>query len=1310
MSPDVGAGGAHELDALPNSQVKHNNFDPRSIMRPRHWKLPSQHPEAVKAVAVTGNGKYIFSGCKDDKVRIFEKSSGKVFQVFGDHTNDVCCLAVAEKPINGSSINSNLMGAEEHYYLASGGWDRTIHFYVGHITTFNGTPEWTTQHHHVLSEHTGCVMSMDFSVILGVLVSGSRDKTVRVWSIASGTLMQTIEGKRLSTVPEPPDAHTGEVTTVAVSHDGQFAVSSSDDRVILLWKVLQTSGGVRLEYQKAMRGHTLKVRSIDISSTAKYIVSGSNDLTVRLWDVNSGREVKCLREHTGIVTSVLFSRFDDFIVTGSDDRWVVVWDLASMTVLRKFSGHNLIVTSVAMDRECSFILSASNDMQICVWDLTSSVTLKSFFPKPTQTVYAMELFPDSQRVVVCSSFSLIQMYQAKNRALLYEIRGESQARSVCCSPNSTEFATGHEDGCARIWSLEGKLLHTIDITNEFVTSARYLGPDTILFAYSDVVTCFRLMRRSADALSHEHIDVEHSRHGELVRSIAVSPTNEFAASCGLDDCVIIWNARNMRVVSKLPHSKEILSVSFSAEGAFIASGGKDNYLRIFARNFKEVADEKEPNKRKIMYLMDYSLDVVFQQDCFSDILQVAFVGKSALVVFTNDSHLRIFSIGHTTEKEETWRLGRQAYLLHFPQPPTEKFKGFSITPGGECIAISWGRSLFVDSADDLIGCVFNSHSIPSHVLVNFIKHILRPDSTIKEKAEVDQCKDLVTVNRWSFFFHKEAYFAELANDMSSEDIFYEGLKHLFSTHLPVNPIRFGILLYLALTTRSILNIRSVLEQLLFSMDAHNKFAQHALSDVRWVLSNSDKDIEMCGALIKIGELYPSVLSEFLNQAPLLLADDSVNEGFGNQVVFPGNDLYVMGTATAAPTGCWRELFAQQPLQFLRALFNPSRWGELEDRWYELFSTSPAGKGKLVDSSTGQQFFQPDTSDDDTSMNSVLSAISFDSKMKRTDSMVIPFPFLSSSRELYRRQFERSRLFKLIGQMNVSENLQLLNVNSSFVDGLIKTSNAEFFDNTIVRAILQYRWSRFGKAGQIREVSYFLFGLAAMIVLSLTLEEGIPFYTIRDTAPSSPKEIVIVASFAIFTIFALTDAYGEMRQVFRLSRQLSLYVSDVWNLFDVSDAICSLIFVGLFLAQLGAATPLLAVVVYLRWIRVLKQLQPFGSTGPLVRMILAIFWDIRWFLFTLSVALIAATHSIYLLRTNEDCDDLTVPCRFSDPAESFFTLFNTILFASYEIDEIVAGEYRLLVQFVFFFSMLTIPIVFLNLLIGKFVMSRRFGFG
>ena len=121
------------------------------------------------------------------------------------------------------------------------------------------------------------VLSVSFSPDGSTLASGSWDNTVRLWAVATGEAIATLEG------------HTSWVHSVSFSPDGATLASGSEDGTVRLWAVATGEAIATLE------GHTHRVLSVSFSPDGATLASGSGDGTVQLWDVaewtNSGTAV-----------------------------------------------------------------------------------------------------------------------------------------------------------------------------------------------------------------------------------------------------------------------------------------------------------------------------------------------------------------------------------------------------------------------------------------------------------------------------------------------------------------------------------------------------------------------------------------------------------------------------------------------------------------------------------------------------------------------------------------------------------------------------------------------------------------------------------------------------------------------------------------------------------------------------------------------------------------------------------------------------------------------------------------------------------
>jgi WD40 repeat protein len=97
--------------------------------------------------------------------------------------------------------------------------------------------------------------------------------------------------------------HTGAINCASYSPDGCHVVTGSSDRTIRIWDA--ETGAVVGE---PLEGHTESVQSVAYSPDGRHIVSGSLDKTIRIWDAETGAAIgKPLEGHTGSVQSVVYS-------------------------------------------------------------------------------------------------------------------------------------------------------------------------------------------------------------------------------------------------------------------------------------------------------------------------------------------------------------------------------------------------------------------------------------------------------------------------------------------------------------------------------------------------------------------------------------------------------------------------------------------------------------------------------------------------------------------------------------------------------------------------------------------------------------------------------------------------------------------------------------------------------------------------------------------------------------------------------------------------------------------------------------------
>jgi len=113
--------------------------------------------------------------------------------------------------------------------------------------------------------------------------------------------------------------HTGMVGSLTLSPNGASLVSGSHDKTIKLWD-MQTGGVI-----KTFHGHTSRIISVSISADCTMIVSGSADRTIRLWNIQS-EECHCVIEQLDWVDCVRFSPTDPHHLISVSDYKVKQWN------------------------------------------------------------------------------------------------------------------------------------------------------------------------------------------------------------------------------------------------------------------------------------------------------------------------------------------------------------------------------------------------------------------------------------------------------------------------------------------------------------------------------------------------------------------------------------------------------------------------------------------------------------------------------------------------------------------------------------------------------------------------------------------------------------------------------------------------------------------------------------------------------------------------------------------------------------------------------------------------------------------------
>lgn len=311
-----------------------------------------------------------------------------------------------------------------------------------------------------LEHHKGWITQVSCSPVHpDMLISASRDKTLLVWQLTGKDSNKNVPyGVPLRSLK----GHSHFVSDVVISSCGAFAVSGSWDKTLRLWDIER---GIT---STVFKGHKHDVMSVAFSADNRQIISSSRDKTIRLW--NTLGECKWVQEsstsgnksHTEWVSTVQFSPTTNnpVIVSGGWDAKVKVWHLSNFHLKSNFDGHNSQVNSVTVSPDGSLAASGGKDGTAKLWDLGEAATNPLHSLDAEQEISKLVFSPN--RYWLCAAAgSTVKIWDLELKQLVEELKVEvsengepPKCTCLCWSQDGMTLFTGYDDNVIRVWELQ----------------------------------------------------------------------------------------------------------------------------------------------------------------------------------------------------------------------------------------------------------------------------------------------------------------------------------------------------------------------------------------------------------------------------------------------------------------------------------------------------------------------------------------------------------------------------------------------------------------------------------------------------------------------------------------------------------------------------------------------------------------------------------------------------------------------------------------------------------------------------------------
>jgi WD40 repeat protein len=319
-----------------------------SLATGRVRKVLRGHVGPIRDLAFSPRATLLASASKDGTARVFRISDGAPIAVMSGHSNPV--TTVAFSPDGTRIVTASADGTARVWKAQTGAEQAELRGHRGPVTAarFVGNAD---------------------------VVTGGTDGTVRLWNAVTEPLLDVVTRlgepvvRAFFVAPNRIEAVTKDGRGHLIGLDGRLVGSKA---VAAAGPVRSSTGAVAVPTGNTvtfrepdgrnvvLRGHTGPVTSVRFSGDGNFVVTASRDRTARIWDARTGAPLHTLRGHFGSVNDASFS---------PDGRWVVtagpstagLWSARSGQFLFFLRGHRGPLSSASFDPAGDVILTAGVD-------------------------------------------------------------------------------------------------------------------------------------------------------------------------------------------------------------------------------------------------------------------------------------------------------------------------------------------------------------------------------------------------------------------------------------------------------------------------------------------------------------------------------------------------------------------------------------------------------------------------------------------------------------------------------------------------------------------------------------------------------------------------------------------------------------------------------------------------------------------------------------------------------------------------------------------------------------------------------------
>jgi cytochrome c len=281
-----------------------------------------------------------------------------------------------------------------------------------------------------------------------------------------------------------------------------------------------------------LRGHGGPVRALAISSDGQTAVTGSFDSTAIRWSLTRNAAEQVLRFHTDAVNAVVLLRDGRAATAGADGR-IAIWTPGNAAPDAALEGHTAPIAALALSPDGATLASASWDQTVRLWPLTGGAP--HVLEGHTQNVNGVAFAPDGRTLVSVSYDQSVRIWPLSGPSAPTVVAMPSPLNAVAVGGDG-EITVGGADG--KLYFLNGSGARAGEIAagpRPVISIA--ISPDGALVAAAGIGGSVAVVDRKTRDLARTLVGP-----GLPVWSVAFMPDSRTLLTGGADNIIRRWDA------------------------------------------------------------------------------------------------------------------------------------------------------------------------------------------------------------------------------------------------------------------------------------------------------------------------------------------------------------------------------------------------------------------------------------------------------------------------------------------------------------------------------------------------------------------------------------------------------------------------------------------------------------------------------------------------------------------------------------------------------------------------------------------------